>query len=130
MQGLTSITHALMPGFGAEIIGADISRTNETERQDILSACQQHGALGLHDRKLTPEQFIAFGDSFDALTGHTFQDFTLPAHPETYTLSNRIENGRPVGAHDDRIGWHTDHAYKVEPVMCNLPYAIKAKLRR
>ena len=29
------------------------------------------------------------------------------------------------GAHNDGIGWHTDHGYKAEPVMCTMLYAIQ-----
>jgi taurine dioxygenase len=125
MQAITAVTRELMPGFGAEIMGADLSQADEMERQDIVRAFQQHGALVLRDQTLTPEQFIAFGESFGALEGHTLQDFTLPGHPEIYVLSNRIEKGRPVGAHNDGIGWHTDYAYKAEPVMCTMLYAIE-----
>jgi taurine dioxygenase len=79
----------------------------------------------LRGQHLAPEQFTAFGRAFGPLEGHTLQDFTLPGFPHIYVLSNRIEDGRPVGAHNDGIGWHTDYGFKAEPVMCTMLYAIR-----
>ncbi len=40
-------------------------------------------------------------------------------------LSNRIVNGKTIGAHNDGIGWHTDYSYRAEPVMCTMLYAVE-----
>jgi len=39
-------------------------------------------------------------------------------------LSNIEENGRPIGAHNEGIGWHTDLSYKQFPVMATALYGI------
>jgi taurine dioxygenase len=117
-------TRDLKPGFGAEVMGVDLARRNRDDQAAVVSAFQRHGAVVLRDQKLTPEDFIDFGRAFGPLEGHSLQDFTLPGHPEIYVLSNRLEDGRPVGAHNDGIGWHTDYAYKAEPVMCTMLYAL------
>jgi taurine dioxygenase len=117
-------TRELKPGFGAEVLGVDLARRNRDDHAAVVSAFQRHGAVVIRDQELTPEDFIAFGRAFGPLEGHSLQDFTLPGHPEIYVLSNRLENGRPVGAHNDGIGWHTDYAYKAEPVMCTMLYAL------
>jgi taurine dioxygenase len=117
-------TRELKPGFGAEVLGVDLARRNPDDQAAVVSAFQRHGAVVIRDQELTPDDFIAFGRAFGPLEGHSLQDFTLPGHPEIYVLSNRLENGRPVGAHNDGIGWHTDYAYKAEPVMCTMLYAL------
>lgn len=118
-----SITE-LRPGFVAEIDGVDLANTTPEELAAVVDAFHHHGSIVLHDQNLTPEQFCAFGAAFGALEGHTLQDFTLPGFPEIYVLSNRVENGRPVGSHNDGVSWHTDYAYKEEPVMCTMLYSI------
>jgi taurine dioxygenase len=125
MDGLTGLTTwALKPGFGAEIHGVDLATASDGERAAVVNEFHRSGAIVLRDQTLTPEQFTAFGRAFGLLEGHTLQDFTLPGFPHIYVLSNRIENGRPVGAHNDGIGWHTDYGYKALPVMCTMLYAI------
>lgn len=114
----------LRPGFVAEISGVDLANTNERELQAVVEAFHHHGSIVLRDQNLNPEQFRQFSRAFGELEGHTLQDFTLPDFPEIYVLSNRIENGRPVGAHNDGVNWHTDYAYKEEPVMCTMLYSI------
>ena len=34
-------------------------------------------------------------------------------------------DGRPIGAHNDGVGWHTDYSYKPEPVMLTMLYAVE-----
>ncbi len=117
-------TSELKPGFGAEIHGVDLATANDAGRASVVAEFHRSGAIVLRDQSLTPEAFTAFGRAFGPLEGHTLQDFTLPGFPHIYVLSNRIENGRPVGAHNDGIGWHTDYGYKAEPVMCTMLYAV------
>ena len=57
--------------------------------------------------------------------GHTLQEYTLPGYPNIFVLSNRLVDGKPIGAHNDGIGWHTDYSYKAEPVMSTMLYAVE-----
>jgi taurine dioxygenase len=34
-------------------------------------------------------------------------------------------DGKPIGAHNDGVGWHTDYSYKPEPVMLTMLYAVE-----
>jgi taurine dioxygenase len=65
---------------------------------------------------------------FGAPEGHTLQEFTLPGYPNIYILSNKVVDGRPIGAHNDGVGWHTDYSYKAEPVMSTMLYAVEVPL--
>jgi taurine dioxygenase len=125
MDGASGLTISeLKPGFGAEIQGVDLATAGDRDRSAVVAEFHRSGAIVLHDQALTPEQFTSFGRAFGPLEGHTLQDFTLPGFPHIYVLSNRLENGRPIGAHNDGIGWHTDYGFKAEPVMCTMLYAI------
>ena len=118
-------TVPLKAGFGAEIRDIDLATAGDADLAAVVAEFHRTGAILLRDQQLTPEQLTRFGAAFGPLEGHTLQDFTLPGFPHIYVLSNRTENGRAVGAHNDGIGWHTDHGYKAEPVMCTMLYALQ-----
>jgi taurine dioxygenase len=125
MSAATLEVQELKPGFGAEIFGVDLHKATASERAGIVDVFQRHGAILLRNQKLTPEDLEAFASTFGRAEDHTLKEFTLPRHPKIYILSNRTENGVPIGAHNDGVGWHTDYSYKAEPVMCTMLYAVE-----
>jgi taurine dioxygenase len=116
---------ALKAGFGAEIQGVDLRGASADTVRGVVDAFQRHGAILLRDQQLGPEDLLAFVRQFGEPEGHTLQQYTLPGHPEIYILSNKVVDGRPIGAHNDGVGWHTDYSYKAEPVMCTVLYAVE-----
>ncbi|MCQ9155938.1 TauD/TfdA dioxygenase family protein [Acidomonas methanolica] len=112
-------------GFGAEIVGLDIAQADDATLDAVVDAFNRHGALLIRGQTLGPADLMRFIRRVGTPEGHTIQDFTLPGFPEIYVLSNRIENGRPIGAHNDGVGWHTDYSYKEEPVMSTMLYAVE-----
>ncbi len=115
----------LKPGFGAEILDVDLASADQQTLDDVVGAFHRHGAVVLRDQRMTPDDLLRFVRRFGEPEGHTLQDFTLPGYPNIYVLSNRLENGRPIGAHNDGIGWHTDRSYSAEPVMSTVLYAVE-----
>ena len=115
----------LKPGFGAELLGIDISRADREELANVVDAFQRHGAILLRDQKLSPDDLMRFISAFGEAEGHTLGQFTLPGYPKIYILSNREVDGVPIGAHNDGVGWHTDYSYKPKPVMCTMLYAVE-----
>ena len=49
--------------------------------------------------------------------------FHLPGHPEILTVSNIIENGKPVGLGDAGKYWHSDISHKALPSLGSLLHA-------
>ena len=115
----------LKPGFGAEIEGISFPEATPEEKQMIVHAFHHHGALLLRDQKMSPDALMDFVRLFGEPEGHTLQEFTLPNYPHIYVLSNKVVNGRPIGAHNDGVGWHTDYSFKPEPVMSTMLYAVE-----
>ncbi len=115
----------LKGGFGAEVSGVDIARADDETLKALVDVFQTHGALLVRGQELTPDQLMRFVRTFGEPEGHTHTQFTLPGYPEIYLLSNKTENGRPIGAHNDGIGWHTDYSYKEHPVMNTLLYGVE-----
>lgn len=115
----------LKPGFGAEVSGVDVASADPATQQKLVETFQRHGALLVRGQSMNPDDLMRFISAFGEPEGHTQTQFTLPGYPEIYLLSNRVENGRPIGAHFDGIGWHTDYSYKEHPVMNTMLYSIE-----
>jgi len=123
VQGL-NITE-LKPGFGAEIAGLDLATASEAKLAAVVEVFNLHGAILLRDQKLSPERLVDFIAHFNTPEHHTQKQFTLPGYPHVFILSNKKVDGKPIGAHNDGVGWHTDYSYKAEPVMCTMLYAVE-----
>ena len=115
----------LKPGFGAEISGLDLATADEVRLEAVVEVFNLHGAILLRDQSLSPDGLVKFISRFNEPEGHTQKQFTLPGHPYVYILSNKVVDGKPIGAHNDGVGWHTDYSYKALPVMCTMLYAVE-----
>jgi taurine dioxygenase len=126
MDAITEVKHRpLKPGFGAEILDVDIKRADDATIDGVVAAFQAHGAILLRDQSLEPADLMRFIRRFGEPENHTLVENTLPGFPKIYVLSNRVVDGKPIGAHNDGIGWHTDYSYKAEPVMSTMLYAVE-----
>jgi taurine dioxygenase len=114
-----------MPGFGAEILDVDVQRADDATLDAVVDTFHRHGAIVLRGQTMNPSQLTEFVARFGEPEEHTLKEFTVPGFPKVYRLSNRVVDGKPIGAHNDGIGWHTDYSYKPEPVMATMLYAVE-----
>jgi len=126
MQTHTALaTRPLKNGFGAEILDVDLAGADAATLRDVVDTFNLHGAIVLRGQRMDPAALVDFARQFGEPEGHTLKEYTLPDHPEVYVLSNRKVDGRPIGSHNDGVGWHTDYSYKEKPVMCTMLYAVE-----
>ena len=118
-------TRPLRPGFGAEILDVDLRHADDATLEAVVRTFHRHGAIVLRGQTMTPGELTAFVARFGEPEDHTLKEFTVPGFPKVYRLSNRVVDGKPIGAHNDGIGWHTDYSYKAEPVMATMLYAVE-----
>ncbi|MDB5454760.1 MAG: TauD/TfdA family dioxygenase [Caulobacter sp.] len=116
----------LKAGFGAQILDIALPAASDAELDGVVDAFHHHGAILIRDQAMTPDDLMAFIARFGEPEDHTQTRFTLPGYPKIFILSNRVVEGRPIGAHNDGVGWHTDYSYKPEPVMCTMLYCVEA----
>ena len=116
---------ALKPGFGARIHDIDLPSASDAELDKVVAAFHRHGAVVVSGQTMTPDDLMRFIGRFGEAEDHTQTRFTLPGYPKIFILSNRVVDGRPIGAHNDGVGWHTDYSYKPEPVMLTMLYAVE-----
>jgi taurine dioxygenase len=115
----------LKPGFGAEILDLDLASADDATQGAVVDIFNHHGAVVLRGQALSPDDLLRFIARFGPPEDHTMKQFTLPGYPNIFILSNKIVDGRPIGAHNDGVGWHTDYSYKACPVMCTMLYAVE-----
>jgi len=118
-------TRPLKPGFGAEILDVDLQHADAATLDQVVATFHRHGAIVLRGQTMSPADLTAFVARFGEPEDHTLKEFTVPGYPKVYRLSNRIVDGKPIGAHNDGIGWHTDYSYKAQPVMATMLYAVE-----
>jgi taurine dioxygenase len=118
-------TSELKPGFGARIHDIDLSVASDAEIDKVVAAFHHHGAVVVPGQDMTPDDLMRFIGRFGDAEDHTQTRFTLPGYPKIFILSNRVVDGKPIGAHNDGVGWHTDYSYKPEPVMLTMLYAVE-----
>src|SRR5690348_13206823 len=97
-------TRPLREGFGAEILDVDLRTADEATLDAVVDAFHRHGAILLRGQAMSPGDLVDFIARFGEPEDHTLKEFTVPGHPKVYRLSNKTENGKPIGAHNDGVG--------------------------
>lgn len=109
--------------FGVRVNNIDAATASDAELSQVVEVFHHYGALLMRDQNMEPEDLIHYLSQFGPLEGHTEKRYTLEGFPEIFLLSNIEKNGKPIGAHFDGVGWHTDYSYMAEPVMTTMLYA-------
>ncbi|MEX2451246.1 MAG: TauD/TfdA family dioxygenase [Rhodospirillales bacterium] len=125
MNGFT--LSPLGKALGAEITGIDIADLSPNALRDLKAAAYDHAVLCIRDQKrLTPDQQIAFTRQLGELHQHVLSHLALHGHPEILVASNETdETGKPIGIKDAGQYWHTDISYEKRPLSFSLLRAIK-----
>ena len=118
---------------GAEVTGVDVSENLSDEQFAALKKVwlDHNGVLVIRDQELTPEQHLAFSRRFGPLFGEaehlqdTVKKYLLPGHPGLYRVSNKVEDGKPLGRARAGTYWHSDVSFRERPAMASILYAIE-----
>ena len=124
-------THPLSPGFGVEARGVDLAETLQRRgvrrhRARVLTPARCWCFRG---QALTPSQFLAFARRFGPPEPHVIDQFHHPADPNILILSNRVDNGKPLGLADAGTYFHTDYSYLDVPARATTLYSIEVPAR-
>lgn len=112
--------------LGAEITGLDLREDiDEATFRAIEQVFHERSVIFFRDQQLTPQQHIRFSRHFGEVEIPTNRQYSLPAQPEIYVVSNVVENGRNLGNADAGRVWHTDSSYMAVPSRGSLLYALE-----
>ncbi len=112
--------------LGASVEGIDLGQPlTAADRDEIVQLAGRHGVLNFPEQNLTPRQLRDFSANFGALevnVANAYQDASLP---EVMTLSNIVEDGKPIGLSDAGQDWHTDMSYSRMIAFANILYGVE-----
>jgi len=94
------------------------------EFREVARALWEAGVLAIKRQRLAPAQFLAFARRFGTPEPHVIDQFHYPGYPDILILSNRSENGRPLGLADAGSYFHTDYSYLPVPARVTMLYSI------
>ncbi len=118
----------LSPILGAEILDIDAANLSDDEFAIIHKAHLDYGVIVLRDQHLNSDQHIAFSRRFGDLDYQVLDQYSLPGHREILVLSNKVEDGKPLGLSDGGRRWHTDMSYTARPPRATLLYALEVPI--
>jgi taurine dioxygenase len=116
--------------LGATISGLDLSKpVSQDDFALIARSLGTYGVICFPQQRLGPAQLKAFSSRFGTLEVNVVGQFQEPGLPEVMTLSNIVENGRPIGLPDAGQDWHTDMSYSKTIAFANVLYGVRIPRR-
>ena len=116
----------LSEGFGLEASGVNLSQPpSDAAFREIEKAFFAGQVLVFRNQKLTARQFLDFARRFGAPEPHVIDQFHHPEHADILILSNRREDGQPIGLQDAGTYFHTDYSYLEVPARATLLYSLE-----
>jgi taurine dioxygenase len=116
--------------LGARITGLDLAKPlDDRALGTVLRALADHGVVCFPQQRLDAAAQVAFSRNFGALEIHVSGAFQDAAHPEVMTLSNIVEDGKPIGLADAGQDWHTDMSFSRMIAFVKVLYALKVPQR-
>src|SRR5262252_9537566 len=116
----------LSPRLGLETCGVDASQPlADNEFVELERAFLRGQVLVLRNQRLTPRQYVDFARRFGPPEPHVIDQFHHPDDPNILILSNRRNNGAPVGLADAGTYFHTDYSYLQVPARATMLYSLE-----
>ena len=119
-----------------QVLGATVDELDlglelkEQDVQSLIAALGKHSVLRFPRQTLSGRQLRDFAARFGDLEVNVASGpFQEPGIPEVMTLSNIVENGKPIGLADAGQDWHTDMSYSKTIAFANVLYGIKIPRR-
>ena len=116
--------------LGATIEGLDLAKPlSQGEFDTVLRTLGERGVVCFPRQQLTSRQLADFSARFGKLEINVANAYQEPGIPEVMTLSNIVENGKPIGLADAGQDWHTDMSYSSMIAFANVLYGIQIPRR-
>jgi taurine dioxygenase len=115
--------------FGAAIEGIDLTRLSDDAFNEVSRTFFDAQVLAIKRQRLEPAEYLAFARRFGRPEPHVVDQFHYPGFPDILILSNKTENGRPIGLADAGSYFHTDYSYLAVPARLTMLYSIEVPRR-
>jgi taurine dioxygenase len=122
---MTLTAMPLSDGFGAEILGLDLSKPiDEGSRRELIELFWRYKVIAVRGQDVAPDGFIRFAEAFGQIEPFFISAYNLPSHPQIYVLSNVRENGKPIGRDGAGTHWHSDSTFTEKPSSVTLLHGV------
>ena len=112
--------------LGARVDDIDLSQTlSDEDFKQLEQALGKYSVLSYPKQTLTSLQLKSFSERFGRLEVNVANLYQDPGLPEVMILSNKLENGKPLGLSDAGQDWHTDMSYSKMIAFTNVLYGIE-----
>ena len=112
--------------LGARVEGLDLSvPLTDAQFVQLEQALGKYGVLSYPQQKLTSLQLKQFSERFGKLEVNVANMYQESGLPEVMILSNKVENGKPLGLSDAGQDWHTDMSYSKMIAFTNVLYGLE-----
>ena len=117
--------------FAADVTDVDVARVDDSAFESLHAAWLRYPILRLRGQRLDDDRMQAFSRRFGPLEYAPMgriSDLERDALPNPFvaTISNIVENGRPIGGLGNaEAAWHTDMSYIEHPPTASLLYAVE-----
>lgn len=116
--------------LGIGLSGVDLSKPVEASTfRKIEQAFFDGQVLAIRGQRLEPQHFLAFARRFGKPEPHVIDQFHYPGYPDILILSNRMQDGKPLGLADAGSYFHTDYSYLDVPARVTMLYSIEVPRR-
>ncbi len=112
--------------LGARVEGLDLSvPLTDAQFVQLEQALGKYGVLSYPQQTLTSQQLKQFSERFGKLEVNVANMYQESGLPEVMILSNKVENGKPLGLSDAGQDWHTDMSYSKMIAFTNVLYGLE-----
>lgn len=117
--------------IGADVLDTRLTEISDAEFNQLHEAWLKWGVVRVRDQQLDDESLKTFSARFGELeyAPHgkvTSQELAKIPNPYVATISNIVENGKPIGGLSNlETSWHTDMSYIDKPPTASLLYAVE-----
>ncbi|HYC44582.1 MAG TPA: TauD/TfdA family dioxygenase [Burkholderiales bacterium] len=101
--------------FGAEVLGVDLGKPlSESLTRGLAGLLLERQLLLFRNQTPSDRAFVDYARALGQLQPHSLPHFAPEGCPEILILSNRVQDGRPVGLVEVGHFWHSDGSYLPE----------------
>lgn len=117
--------------IGADVLDVRLAEISDSEFDELYQAWLRCGVLRFRDQQLSDDELKTFSARFGELEyaphgNVTAEELAKIPNPYVATISNIVENGRPIGGLSNlETSWHTDMSYIEQPPTASLLYAVE-----
>ncbi len=112
--------------LGCVISGVDLSEMPDGATAGVIrDAFLEHRLIVFPDQELDEAALVRISDLFGEPVVHHVGEYLDPAFPQIMRLSNNTVDGKPLGAPNNGIYWHSDQIFRERPMLATLLYGVR-----